>query len=262
MKIGEKMRNVLIFDSKNAYKLSGMSAIDDGTQTILIGFITETPIEVSLSSGQTLTYISGLIDILPEDLNISVGGQTIVLLAPPTSEGSLTVEQVGEYVYQERFYEAPTPVYDLPIATGSRLGGVIIGDGINVTDQGVISAQNIEVDDEMSQTSENPVQNKVITLVTDGLREGLDSCFRSVSEGKSKIASAITDKGVPTEPDATFDTMEQNIRAIPSGGDTLFGVDIPIEYGYLEYDSIDIELETVSYTPDQYLVIPAVELDS
>ena len=77
-----------------------------------------------------------------------------------------------------------------------------------------------------------------------------------------KIASAITDKGVPTEPDATFDTMEQNIRSIPSGGDTLFGVDIPIEYGYLEYDSIDIELEAVSYTPDQYLVIPAVGLDS
>ena len=39
----------------------------------------------------------------------------------------------------------------------------------------------------------------------------------SVSDGKTKVASAITDKGVPTSPTATFDTMANNISAIPTG---------------------------------------------
>lgn len=39
----------------------------------------------------------------------------------------------------------------------------------------------------------------------------LDECFQSVSEGKSLIAAAVTDKGVPTAADATFQTMANNI---------------------------------------------------
>lgn len=44
--------------------------------------------------------------------------------------------------------------------------------------------------------------------------------FTSVSNGKSNVAAAITDKGISTASDATFDTMATNIRKIPtSGGD-------------------------------------------
>ncbi len=39
----------------------------------------------------------------------------------------------------------------------------------------------------------------------------------SVSNGKAQVASAITGKGVQTASDATFDTMANNIRAIPTG---------------------------------------------
>lgn len=42
--------------------------------------------------------------------------------------------------------------------------------------------------------------------------------FQSVSNGKSLIASAITDKGVNTQEDATFSQMATNIRAIQTGG--------------------------------------------
>lgn len=42
----------------------------------------------------------------------------------------------------------------------------------------------------------------------------LDSCFQSVSNGKSAIASAITDKGVSTAASADFSTMANNIRNI------------------------------------------------
>lgn len=40
--------------------------------------------------------------------------------------------------------------------------------------------------------------------------------FQSVSNGKTAIAAAITDKGVETAATATFDIMAQNIKAIPS----------------------------------------------
>lgn len=42
--------------------------------------------------------------------------------------------------------------------------------------------------------------------------------FRSVSDGKELIASAITDKGVKTDATDTFATMAQNISDIPTGG--------------------------------------------
>lgn len=69
---------------------------------------------------------------------------------------------------------------------------------------------SITVDSELSTTSTNPVQNKVITTK-------LDEVFQSVSNGKSLIASAITDKGIVTISDATFEEMALNISRIPRG---------------------------------------------
>lgn len=81
--------------------------------------------------------------------------------------------------------------YILPQATSSVLGGVY-------------------VDTELSGESENPVQNKII-------KQRLDEVFTSVSDGKLLVASAITDKGVSTEDDATFQVMANNIRDISTG---------------------------------------------
>lgn len=52
------------------------------------------------------------------------------------------------------------------------------------------------------------------------LNENQTSLFQSVSSGKAKIAGAITDKGVLTSADSSFDTMATNIRKIntSSGG--------------------------------------------
>ena len=75
----------------------------------------------------------------------------------------------------------------------------------------IADPNNITIDTALSETSENPVQNKVIT-------SKLNEVFQSVSNGKSLIASAITDKGVSTDAEATFDTMAGNIMAIETGG--------------------------------------------
>ena len=72
------------------------------------------------------------------------------------------------------------------------------------------SDATVTVDSALSTSSTNPVQNKVITA-------RLNEVFQSVSDGKSLVASAITDKGVTTAADATFQTMATNIANIPSG---------------------------------------------
>lgn len=61
-----------------------------------------------------------------------------------------------------------------------------------------------------------------ITGTQTGSTFTLDSTelFTSVSEGKSTIAAAITDKGVTTAADATFQQMATNIAAIQTGGST------------------------------------------
>ena len=50
------------------------------------------------------------------------------------------------------------------------------------------------------------------------LNEGQSDLFQYVSDGKAKIAGAITDKGVSTSATDTFDTMAGNIKNIPTGG--------------------------------------------
>jgi len=70
--------------------------------------------------------------------------------------------------------------------------------------------EGTQIDDALSEESTNPVQNKIITAK-------LNEVFQSVSDGKSKIAAAITDKGVDTAADATFNIMSENISKIETG---------------------------------------------
>lgn len=75
----------------------------------------------------------------------------------------------------------------------------------------------IEINDE----EEPPLSAADISYKdSQNVEEALDGLFTSVSSGKSLIASAITDKGVPTEEDAAFSQMADNIRQIPTGTGT------------------------------------------
>lgn len=86
--------------------------------------------------------------------------------------------------------------------------GNLLFDGKEIKGDG---SGTVVVDDKLDLKSENPVQNKVITT-------RLNEVFQSVSDGKSEIAAAITDKGVPTDVTATFSAMATNISNIPTGG--------------------------------------------
>lgn len=60
---------------------------------------------------------------------------------------------------------------------------------------------------------------KTETEFNDALSK-IDDLFTSVSDGKATVAAAITDKGVETAADATFQQMADNIGAIQTGTDT------------------------------------------
>ncbi len=68
-------------------------------------------------------------------------------------------------------------------------------------------ANKTVIDTELSSTSTNPVQNKVINTAIESLK-------KSVSDGKGTVASAITNMGVSTASDATFATMATNVKKI------------------------------------------------
>ena len=83
----------------------------------------------------------------------------------------------------------------------------------------------VAVDTALSSTSTNPVQNKVVKKYID---DGVNALKKSVSDGKTKVANAITDKGVETATDATFDVMAENISKIETGGGELHGATLAV----------------------------------
>ena len=96
--------------------------------------------------------------------------------------------------------------YILPVATENILGGVKIGNGIDVTQDGVISIKDYNQ-----------------------MKEDISWLEESVKQGKTLVASAITDKKVPTEADATFQKMASNILAIPNWGVSYYDTLVTIE---------------------------------
>lgn len=83
---------------------------------------------------------------------------------------------------------------------------------------------SVTVDMEMSDASENTVQNKVIKKYVDDnltdVQTELTNIKKELSDGMTLVADAITAKGVETATDATLKVMAENIGAIKIGDDT------------------------------------------
>lgn len=61
--------------------------------------------------------------------------------------------------------------YSLPPATSNSLGGVVIGSGLSVDSNGVLS---VDVDNALDTTSTNPVQNKVVAQIIGDINSVLE----------------------------------------------------------------------------------------
>lgn len=58
------------------------------------------------------------------------------------------------------------------------------------------------------------------TMKSTTAQDAFVELFTNVSDGKRQVASAVTDKGVPTSEDATFSIIAEHVRAISTGTDT------------------------------------------
>ena len=101
------------------------------------------------------------------------------------------------------------------------------------------TASNVEYDN--SKTSSIITGQEVQTAI--------DQLFTSVSNGKNKIASAITDKGVSTSGNSSFDVMAQNIGKIQSSKIEQKTIHKELSIN----DSFKIELD-LGYAPNFVLV--------
>ena len=81
-----------------------------------------------------------------------------------------------------------------------------------------------------TEDGENDVSASEITynntesgMAATNTQEAIDELFQSVSEGKSVIAAAVTDKGVETAATDSFTAMAQKIRQISTGAEIVYG---------------------------------------
>lgn len=99
----------------------------------------------------------------------------------------------------------------------------------------VSGINNIEFTEEGEEsiTASNVSYSNTTSGMTSGNVQGaIDELFQSVSEGKSLIAAAVTDKGVETAATDSFATMAGNIGQISSGGSAEYVTGAMIWGGY------------------------------
>lgn len=87
--------------------------------------------------------------------------------------------------------------------------GIVVANPQVVNTDGIFNQYQASLDKYMKY-----VQECIDGTTAGSLQAQIQQCFQSVSDGKTLVASAITDKGVPTTQDATFATMAANILAI------------------------------------------------
>lgn len=103
--------------------------------------------------------------------------------------------------------EALSKVNNCVLKTGDTLSGQLNQPNVPSSNYNLVNKKY--VDDKINEELLEP-NSKI-----EDISARVDELFQSVSDGKSKVAAAITDKGVSTAANATFDTMASNIRSIP-----------------------------------------------
>lgn len=205
------MKNIMVIDANNDCSCDLVSTIDNGTNSLFLEIkadasknpILEMPEKsIPITANDFMYQIENDLFIGDDELTFRIvddmqTGTYFRISKVKSLEGNLFLKQISNFIYR------------LSIQTKDGGGGC-----------------KCIVDAELSSTSENAVQNKVITA-------RLNEVFQSVSNGKALIASAVTDKGVDTESDASFADMAENIYLISSGDDCYkpYGIITPILSG-------------------------------
>lgn len=222
------MKNTLTINANDNFILECLDSVNDGTNGLYLHFITSVAFTISYAGHgvQTITPDNNTVEIDPSwylssDLIFTVGGVSYTVLHPTTTTGEMMVQAVNDTTYQVSFKAA---------SGGGSYGLGLNGTVLELIENGGSPSVELPIDAELSDTSENAIQNKAVTLK-------MNEVFQLVSNGKSLVASAITDKGVPTGATDTFATMASNIRNIPSGGGVTWEL-MNAYYDFVTYEVI------------------------
>lgn len=150
--------------------------------------------------------------------DVTIADEKIEVFAPTGGGGG----SATEYGTLEQFEETKD---SYPVGTE-----FIVTDDQDYTED--ISAQKIIYD------------NSTSAMTATNVQDALDEVFQSVSDGKELVASAISDKGVPTLATDSFQTMADNIGNISGGGQ------VNVLYNALEIPS-SVNYLQASYTPEK-----------
>lgn len=168
---------------------------------------------ISILTSGNIKTINALLNILAGS-NITVsdpditGAVTISAAIPQASDGV-----IGGIMAKTRTTESSEVAIDT--ATGK----------LYAPSGGAVSAENVSIADTTGNFTAVDVEG------------ALSELFTYVSNGKTLIAVAITDKGITTSAEDTFATMAMNISNISSGGSIsgsfldLINIDVPILSG-------------------------------
>lgn len=123
------------------------------------------------------------------------------------------------------------------------MGKIILNNiayGIGISNGYNIDITNlVEKDDIVTVIDENVTDEDIPSAKA--VYDKFQEVFQSVDNGKSLIASAITDKGIDTSKNDTFETMANNINSINVSGDidSIHTAMIDLGYSYTNLDGID-----------------------
>ena len=217
-------------------------AFDVTGQTLSLG--AKTPIGLQEQSSG-ITFNSNEVDIQLKNSIVAKKGIVEIDLNIKDASGSMTTASffivVGEKVLNDAGVEASEQFDSLTQIKKECEEVLQNGGAINIVDNltststtSALSAKqgkvlNDYISDMVIAYSDESISVEFPSLINDintirdqynTIAEKQDELFQSVSNGKSLIASAITDKGVPTLANATFNEMASNIRTITTGEET------------------------------------------
>lgn len=113
--------------------------------------------------------------------------------------------------------------------------------------------------------SQVPFDSTSVEMDAVNVQDAIEELFTSVANGKDILASAISDKGIETPKDATFQEMADNIEKISSnGGDE--GKLLPYQYDntLVTYfcSIIQVNFNSIVERPRQIEILEGYEQDA
>ncbi len=177
--------------------------------------------------------------------NVTSNGKTDSNLSNDSNHlGGIPADQYVTNVYMQNYYKTKETIINKTIKEGDEkvleeakeyTNSIIRNQDFSkfakLTDLSALDEKLLEKIDKGLQEQKKYTDTKTQTIVDDTnanfedintaieeLNNNMNEVFQSVSSGKTKVAEAITDKGVTTSADASFETMASNIKKITTGG--------------------------------------------